>query len=556
MKKLIFLLLWAFPVSGQFLGPLKASTTNPRYFTDNSGKAILLTGSHTWATMFDQGESDPPPVFNITQFCDYLKNNGHNFTRTFVWEQSRRGTWIAGAYFWFNPPAYFWFSPSASYWFNPPPMYKRTGPGTAEDGKLKWNLDSLYQPYFDWIRTRVDTFYHRGIYVSIQLFNGFSVTTKGMVSNPWLDHPMNSTNNVNDIDGHNATAGSYGGATQSLLIPAIWRYQSKYIKRLVDALNDYDNVLWEVSNESYSGSQDWQYQIIDTLRAYEATKPKQHPIGMTVEWPGGDNNELFASHADWISPNRTDAGGYDYGTNPRPSTGTKVILIDTDHLWGNAEGKVVPADFIWMSFTRGYNVLWMDGYDGKAYGTGHPWTSADSASASSADFRKNMGYILSYANKMDLVNMIPSETIASTGFCLAKAVSTEAQYLVYFPSGGAQTVDLTAATGVVNVEWFDPKTGVTTSGGTTTGGTSRSFVPPFNGNAVLFLCAGPATVHQPPVLAAPTIAARAIATNPTRNTSTGASSCWIYVIAAGLGLPAISIAYFLYFRPRNRHPKA
>ena len=29
-------------------GPLRANPKNPRYFTDGSGKAIYLTGSHTW----------------------------------------------------------------------------------------------------------------------------------------------------------------------------------------------------------------------------------------------------------------------------------------------------------------------------------------------------------------------------------------------------------------------------------------------------------------------------------------------------------------------------
>lgn len=32
-----------------FKGPLKVSQDNPRYFSDNSERAILLTGSHTWA---------------------------------------------------------------------------------------------------------------------------------------------------------------------------------------------------------------------------------------------------------------------------------------------------------------------------------------------------------------------------------------------------------------------------------------------------------------------------------------------------------------------------
>ena len=34
------------------------------------------------------------------------------------------------------------------------------------------------------------------------------------------------------------------------------------------------------------------------IKAYEATKPKQHPVGMTVAVAGRVERELYASHAD------------------------------------------------------------------------------------------------------------------------------------------------------------------------------------------------------------------------------------------------------------------
>ncbi|OFZ14430.1 MAG: hypothetical protein A2Z20_09325 [Bdellovibrionales bacterium RBG_16_40_8] len=41
----------------------------------------------------------------------------------------------------------------------------------------------------------------------------------------------------------------------------------------------------------------------------------------------------------------------------------------------------------------------------------------------------------------------------------------------------------------LNVEWFNPSTGVSMSGMPTTGGTNRIFSPPFTGDAVLYLAA-------------------------------------------------------------------
>ena len=36
-------------------GPLRVLAANPRYFTDGSGRAVYLTGSHTWDNRQDIG---------------------------------------------------------------------------------------------------------------------------------------------------------------------------------------------------------------------------------------------------------------------------------------------------------------------------------------------------------------------------------------------------------------------------------------------------------------------------------------------------------------------
>ena len=42
-------------------GPLRVCRDNPRYFADGSGKAIYLTGAHSWSDLKDVGNSDPAP---------------------------------------------------------------------------------------------------------------------------------------------------------------------------------------------------------------------------------------------------------------------------------------------------------------------------------------------------------------------------------------------------------------------------------------------------------------------------------------------------------------
>ena len=78
-----------------------------------------------------------------------------------------------------------------------------------------------------------------------------------------------------------------------------------------------------------------------------------------------------------------------------------------------------------------------------------------------------------------------------------------AEYLIYAPNGGSFTVNVSAMSSArtLNVEWFNPATGATTAGTPVpAGSSSRSFTPPFGGDAVLYLVdsAGHATSAAAP----------------------------------------------------------
>ena len=291
---------------------------------------MYLTGSHTWLNLQDGVLTDPPPPFGYTAFLDFVQSQNHNFFRLWRWEQAK---WAVE-----------WYAP---YYFSPQP-YQRPGPGLALDGKPKFDLTQFNQAYFDRMRQRVIEAGNRGIYVSVMLFDGWSVSfPKGSVagSNPWLGHPFNRENNINGINGDTNNDNS-GGETHQLVNAQVLARQEAYVRKVIDTVNDLDNVLYEISNESDGGSQDWQYHMISLIKSYEATKPKQHPVGMTAEWPNSDNNRLYQSAADWISPtgipNNVAGSLYD----PPPADGRKVILNDTDHLCGICGDRV----WVWESF--------------------------------------------------------------------------------------------------------------------------------------------------------------------------------------------------------------
>ncbi|MBE0697222.1 MAG: hypothetical protein IH586_09885, partial [Anaerolineaceae bacterium] len=343
----------------------------------------------------------------------------------------------------------------------------------AFDGKPKFDLTKYNQSYFERLRSRVIAAGKKGIYVSVMLFDGWSIESKDGSRNPWVGHPYNKANNINNINGDPDNIGS-GKAIHTCQIPAVTALQVAYVKKVIDTVNDLDNVLYEISNESNPESLAWQKYLVDQIKAYEKNKPKQHPVGITVPFPGGSNEDLFASNADWISPN----GDID---NPIVSDGRKVILNDTDHLCGVCGTR----QFVWKSLTRGLNPIFMDEYQ---------WFEPPSDPATFEDVRRNMGYALNYATRMRLENTAPHGELASSNYALAYPSATNAEYLVYLPSGSSVTVDLSAATGQLAVEWFDPQKGQIVTGGTITGGTKQQkFTVPATsnlfkgGDAVLYI---------------------------------------------------------------------
>jgi hypothetical protein len=91
---------------------------------------------------------------------------------------------------------------------------------------------------------------------------------------------------------------------------------------------------------------------------------------------------------------------------------------------------------------------------------------------------------------VNLLNLTPNDRLSSTGFCLAQTPAVGAEYLVYAPSGGSFTVNLSAmpASRLLVVEWFNPATGTLIAGKPIpAGSSSHMFTPPFAGDALLYL---------------------------------------------------------------------
>lgn len=455
-------------------GPLQVSKCNPRYFSDEKGRIVYLTGSHTW-TNFQDDPTDP--AFDFEGYLTLLERHHHNFIRLWMLESA---SWEAG---------------DGQLLGRDPLPYLRSAAEKARDGLPKFDLRSFNPRYFERLRQRVAAARDRGIYVGVMLFNGWSIERKysdrrswmqraianvyqaiGIEpppwdrTNPWHSHPFNRANNVNGVDG-DADHDGEGLEVHTLDNREVTTFQERYVQKVIDTLNDLDNVLYEISNESRGESSDWQYHMIRFIHQYEATKPKQHPVLMTWQDPGGTNESLYRSPAEAVSPG-SDPGDLVYRTNLPAADGSKVIISDTDHIWGLGG----DPEWVWRSLMRGHQPIFME----RLAEVGH---HAEGDIPLSDEIRKTMGQTRWFSERINLARMTPRNDLCSTTYCLA---DPDHEYLIYLPGGESVTVSLGTAAGPFSIEWFNPDDGRGLRGGSVGGG-SQELHSPFAGHSVVHI---------------------------------------------------------------------
>jgi hypothetical protein len=477
-------------------GPLVVSRANPRYFTVAAGddaepRVVYLTGSHVNNNFHDglgfgRDCPDAPEVFDYAAYLRFLADHGHNFVRLWRWEQFRGHLGPADVHFCMTPQP-----------------WPRTGPGTASDGKPTFDLSAFDPAYFDRLRERVVAAGRAGIYVSVMLFEGFSLHLTDVPDNV-EGHPFHAANNVNAIG-----IASIVDYQVLPLDPRVRALQEAYVRRVVDTVHDLPNVLYEVANESsgdtaesvtmpdgssiptpIGDSTQWQYWVIDLVKRYEQEMGYDaHPVGMTFLYPVSDqskaNEPLWNSPADWISPGLDDAPTPGQGrwlTDPPANDGAKVVISDTDHY--SPFGS--DALWAWKSFLRGHNPILYD--LGIVNGVNPPDPAAGTPSYASLEpARYALGDTLRYARRMNLVAMEPRGDLSSTGYALANPGD---EYLVLQPSEAAEPFAVTLEANTYAVEWHNLTTRETRPAPALTIGSNgrTSFTPPF-------AAASPAVLH-------------------------------------------------------------
>jgi hypothetical protein len=453
---------WASSAVGA-AGLLRVHPDNPRYFTDDSGKAIYLAG-HQWFNDVQHNAWNSPVRVNWDRYLDFMQERKMNYLRNWV-------VWSVG-------------DPKAGH-ASPLMPFKRTGPGKALDGRAKFNLRQFDPAYFKRLRGQVAAAEKRGVYISIMLFEvyGFMDRDGTYPSSLWAGNVCHGRNNTNSLD-TDENGDGHGLEFFFTSSPQVMEIQRAYVKKVVDAVNEFDNVIFEIANELQAKK--WQHKMIQLVKEYEATKPKQHLVYMSPggrdragRWSQLSKEDVLASPADLYSVMR--GWNKDYRGDPPAEPGDKPVFMDMDHVAtqgdGDNEWNNSPST-PWKLLTRGYHQCMYD----------HDYWKPTSNRTTWEATRHSIGRTVEYANKMDLAQMRPRGDLSSTWYCLA---NPGREYLVYAPDGGEVVVDLSAAKDELAVRWIDPEGGRLVDADRVQGGDRQQFIAPFEGHALLHLTCSP-----------------------------------------------------------------
>ncbi len=417
-------------------GLLEVHPSNGLYFMvkgDPSEKAVVLSGSHVWGNIQNWvGGGSGNLDVTWSSYLNTVLQNGHNFVRGWTWEDGD---------------------------YSHLPFVKNAGG--------QYDLSQFDDAHFNEVCTALTGAAQNDLYISIMLFQGWSIEDKPSSQgplrnpNPWLKHPFRGGNNVNGVNGD---LNSDGRGLEVHTLGAgsgILGYQEAYVRLMVQRFNGFPNLIWEISNESRSGSVAWQNHMAGVIQSEEANLPNQHLISMNAAGDWNNNSDLAATSADIVSPNRTDGFG-NFNSPPEADssaatsgTGGRPVLLDTDHLLG-VSGNYL---WVWKAFTRGHHPIYMDPLHDLLWTSGGDW---DQSSSQYSLARAAMGDVLEVAEMADLKNMVPEGLgVCGTAYCL---VDPGQEYII-FQEDFDMDFTLNLPAGTYAYTWFDVFPTSTKSGG-------------------------------------------------------------------------------------------
>ena len=442
-------------------GALSILPSNPAYFQSADGTPVILVGDYEGSPTAATGTTTDPN-YDFRLLFDTLKANGFNFARLWIF-YGLEAEWDSETF------------PDAYHRYNIMP-YMRTGPGIANDGKPKYDLTQFNPLYFERLAAACAAARERGINLQLILIDAWIFRVPLI----WRYHVFNLANNINGVDGDpqgTKQSSDPDSGSCSLHNTGVVEAEKALVAHIIDSVNDFDNVFFEMANENYYNLE-WELSMARFVHDYEAKKPKQHLV-MPLDLPDHDY------------------GGQSYGKNPHtdhaktwktwdlPQLHAKLmaarnlkqpLLYDPDGL-ETRDDPIVRRAF-WTAFVSGANLDYLD------YSL-QPEDGGDERGLRRAELRRQLGTLAVFTRQLSPWEMHPEDGPVSSGEGYLLAGPRKA--VVYLPRGGEVELDMAAMPGDFHVRWFNPRNGVFTESSPVAGGKVNGFTAPDRRDWVLCL---------------------------------------------------------------------
>lgn len=384
---------------------------NRYYFQDSKGKPFISIGDYTWET-FSGAD------FDFDRMFDSLKSRGLNLARIWLW-------WGCE-----NIPSSSGFLYDTKVHIEP---YLRDGAVSANDGRPKYNLDKFNPAFFSRLVQLCKSADKRGINLQLIMMDAWMIKHQRL----WRLHAFNRVNNINDVDGDPRNTGLGTDKKQgfcSMGNPKVLEYQKAYIAKIVETVNRFDNIYFEIANENFY-SEDWELTLGDFIKNVELKMPNKHLI----------IRRDFPSHH-YVVQKWNPLTIHEAILNKRDLKVT--LLFDTDWEINKSDSQIRKA--AWSAIASGGHFSYMD----DAMEFRRDTVIKDHR----AQLHKQIDYIAKFMKNLKPWEMEPDNVLIKSG--LSFALANNKKLFAYLPEGGEITIDLSAMKKRrVSGKWYDPLKG-------------------------------------------------------------------------------------------------
>ena len=409
--------------------PIAQHPVNPHYFLFRGEPTILVTSGEHYGAVLNLD-------FDFIPYLDELQARGFNLTRTFA------GTYreVPGSFKIRSNT----LAPAPGRFLAPWPRTEI--PGAADGGNM-FDLDGRDEAYYGRLKTFCAEAGRRGIVVELVLFCPL------YQDELWEMNPMHPRNNVQGLGPIPRLE------ALSLKHPALLDRQLAFVREVVAAVREVDNLFFEVCNEPYTREVpgDWEDAVIAAIVEAEAGRPDRHLIARNiangsarVERP---NPAVSILNFHYARP--PEAVAVNFGLN-------RVIGDDETGFKGVADRPYRSE--AWEFLLAGGGLF--DNLD-YSFTVEHPDGSAEVVAPTPGGggpaLRSQLATLKRFVEGFDFVRMAPAPEIVRGGLpdgVPARVLAEPGRaYALYLSGGGQADLRLDLPADRFRIDWIDPGTG-------------------------------------------------------------------------------------------------